>query len=708
MACDAEVASFSSVVMAEANHIRIHQAVFRNRSGVIVLAAILWVMASGLVAGTNAKDSNRENEAIPSAFGYQRKALVLGQGLPLKEPNGGPTHPQGAKDNFLKLMGNPRNNPKKGWTCDLSYDLMLRLGMDPKTTSFEELFNYIGKHHLGYRIVMNNQPGGQALPFWGAAVDNGMMPFAAHLNNSHTRYEDPIGIKSAVSVGGGGGANCYSYGPSLELYDALPKWLTHQDYEDAAESWANQVVAAKFAKILDAHPSYNIWDARQHMRQAASHYAEGWTEQEGFGRVNENAVITNLLPGMPVEFWGMKSRDNRKVVFTWRNFLQSDFAATVIARSDGRIIYEGTGTNFTWASDIDGGETFKYWSKNRAGVASRFEAFNTRTIEGLAHLTNQTCLILGAPVADAALNQQLHDQFQKAVPQWICDIVYRMGSTDSDGATNFPNGTGIAVLPNYPAMVSYAIEHKYRMLIVPASKAEKTDLYSFKGDWDRATANGIMVILPHHFFGIPLQLKRAYRERPLRLFSAVVVGGGMDKNERTFGPGLEFFDYYPAEGVWPPDTNPNAGAACLAATAAKIMDAHTNYNIWDVRQHLRQSASHYAAGWTETNGYGRPPLEPIKLTALDSAPPVEIQAIKSADGKTVTFSWENFLQGNFLETQIARRNGNIIYHGTGTNFLWKSDMTGDEEFRFSSKSKDGMLSKPEPYTIMPIKGLVPY
>src|SRR4051812_29892083 len=106
-----------------------------------LLVFTIWAMMFGWCATTSAST----NEAIPSAFGYQRKALALGRGFPQTEAGGGPTHPQGAKDNFLKLMGNPKNDPKKNWTCDLSYDLMLKLGMDPKTTSYEKLFEYMGK-----------------------------------------------------------------------------------------------------------------------------------------------------------------------------------------------------------------------------------------------------------------------------------------------------------------------------------------------------------------------------------------------------------------------------------------------------------------------------------------------------------------------------------------------------------------------------------
>ena len=55
--------------------------------------------------------------------------------------------------------------------------------------------------------------------------------------------------------------------------------------------------------MLDAHPNYNIWDAREHLRQAASFWATGWTETNGYGRVNENAVWASCCRGRPSSSW---------------------------------------------------------------------------------------------------------------------------------------------------------------------------------------------------------------------------------------------------------------------------------------------------------------------------------------------------------------------------------------------------------------------
>jgi hypothetical protein len=641
----------------------------------------------------------RESRLVP---GNQRKALVLGSGRRL--PGEGTTHPEGAKINFLRLVGNPGNDPRKGWTCDLSWDLMLKLGMNPTNTQLETLFRYIGEHRLGYRIVINNGASGYALSIWGEAADNGMMPFAPQGNNTRgLRLDDPIGIRAAVSVAGGPGENVTTYGGATELIDALPLWASNVPWEDAAQSWANQAVAAKFARILDAHPSYNIWDARQHLRQAASFWTNGWSEMNGYGRVNENAVVGKLLPGPPVEFYARKSRSRHQVIFTWRNFLQSDFAATVIARKDGRILYEGRGTNLVWTSDVDGDETFLYWSKNNAGEKSRMESYQTRMVTGLNFRLNRTCLVLGAPARENQINAVLQNRFQHVATNWVCDMVYRSGDALSDGLARFPQGPVVAVLPDFSAMVDYAISNNYRIVIVPASQTED-DLYRFKNHWDRATAAGILVVLPHYVALTKVQALETRTLSPPRLFSAVTVGVGMTNSLRSFGPGLEFVDASPVRGAVLQEPA-QYQTATIAGKLAQIFDANPNYNPWDARQHLRQSASHYAHGWREDGGYGCPPESPATITTLDIAPPPGIEVVRAPDGKSVTFSWMNFRQTSFAETVILRGDGQVIYHGTGTNFTWRCDTDGKETFRFHSKDKSDRLSRNESYAASEITGL---
>lgn len=629
----------------------------------------------------------------------QRKALVIGRGDPFREPGGGATHPQCAKDNFLRYVGNPSNDPAKGWTCDLSWDLIKRLGLNPTNTTTSELFAYLKQHDLGYRIAMHNFAGGANLSGWGDAVANDIMPFAAHGNNDpRRRLEAPPGLQPCVAVAGGRSECENTYGPSLEFFEAVPAGLLA---EDTAQSWANQMLASKFAKVLDAHPGYNIWDARQHLRQAASHWDQGWTERNGFGRVNLNARVGLLLPGPPLEFRATLGRNVRQVIFTWRNFLMSDFAATVITRQDGRIIYEGSGTNFTWTTDHDGAETFTYVSKNRAGKMSRIESFQTRTVTGLKQTGTPACLILAEPGGKEPIASKMSSIFAMANPNWLCGIACRTNSRAAQWVGEFENGGRFAAaLPDFGTMVDFAVSNRYRLVVAPATDPE-VELSHHAPHWERAWAAGVAVVIPHnaqrHTPGGP----KGRQLRPARLGAAITVGLGVRTNEQTYGPGLEFFDA-PANL---PGYSQNAAAAALAARLAAVMDANPRYNPWDARQHLRQSASHYAEGWREDGGYGRPAAEPLPLARLELGPPLEIQAQKSADGQSVTCSWLNFRQSDFAATVITRADGAKLYEGAGTNFVWRSDKPGAATFKFFTKGKSGALSREENYTTVRVEGL---
>ena len=613
------------------------------------------------------------------------------------EPGENPNHAQRARMHFLMLVGNPGNDPAKGWTCDLEWDLKLRLGMNPTNTSAVELFNYIGQHRLGYRIAMSCMQMSQTAGYWGCALDNGILPFAPHYNNNaNYRFDDPIGIRAAVSVAGGVVNNGSTYGQSLEFFDAVPEWTPHPTFEDTAQSWANQNLAAKCARLLDAHPNYNIWDAREHLRQAASFWPTGWTETNGYGRVNERVPVGKPLPGPPVEFTATRSRDRHGVIFTWRNFLQSDFAATVIAGPGGRIIYDGTGTNFTWQSDVRGDASFTYWSRNRQGDKSRMESYQKRTVSGLSCGSFQTCLVLSERAGEEGLSWSLCNRFQQLATNWVCDIVTRSGPI---------GGAIVALRPDFPAMVDYAVSNHYRIVVAPVVYPNR-DLYAYKSAWDRATAAGVLVVLPHHSSISTSRMPNARRISTPRLFSAITVGEGITTNRLSFGPGLEVYDSPPAP--------PGAGmgyatqidaAAVVATKLAQILDAHPKYNIWDARQHLRQSASNYATGWIEDGGYGRPAARPAPIAALDPAPPLDIQAVKSADSTSVIFSWQNFLQSSFASTVITRQDGRTIYQGAGTNFVWRSDVDGVETFRFYSQDKTGRRSRSEAYTVLPVTAL---
>jgi hypothetical protein len=657
---------------------------------------ILLALACLLAAPVCGAGANQRNTAD-----YQRKAIMMG-GDPFHDPG---SHPERARRTFLRLVGNLENDPAKGWTCDMDWDLKVRFGMNPTNTSAEALFIYIGQHHLGYRIAMSCGPAGHTLGYWRCATDNGIMPFAPHGFNSFVRLDEPPGLGAAVSVAGGTAANVTTYGPGLEFIEAVPEWAPQPKYEDTAQSWANQGLAAKFAHVLDAHPKFNIWDAREYLRQAASCWPTGWTETNGYGRVNERTIVGKLQPGPPVEFQAVRSRSRREVRFTWLNFAQTDFAATVIARGDGRVIYDGAGTNFVWTSDVDGSEAFTYWARNKAGEKSRMETYQTRTVTGLSCKLNQTCLMLSAPASSEGPPFKLGELFQQVATNWVCDMVSATGVLAFDAHTQLPRSPLVALLPDLSAMISFAISNDYRILVAPIAAPDQ-DLFAYKSAWDRATAAGMLVVLPHHSSLATSRAPKARRLSPPRLFSAITVGEGTTTNQLSFGPGLEFFDAptQPGAAAVGFATQTDA-AAVVAGKLAQVLDAHPGYNSWDARQHLRQSASLYAAGWVEDGGYGRPPARPARIAALDPAPPLDIQATISPRRDGVTFSWLNFRQSNWAGTVIQRKDGRTIYQGSGTNFVWRSDVEGEETFRFFSRDRSGRLSRAETYTVIPIQGL---
>jgi hypothetical protein len=633
-----------------------------------------------------------------------RKALVIGEG---DAPGAGLGHPQAAKNNFLRYVGNPSNDPAKGWTCDLSWDLMVQLGMDPKKTTLEELFAYIGKHQLGYRIAMRNFAHTANDPFWAAAVENGIMPFAPHGDNTGQRIERSPGLQSCVAVAGGRSKRENTYGPSLEFFDAVPSGPGGLLGEDTAQSWANQMLAAKFAKILDRHPAYNIWDARQHLRQAASFWDQGWTERNGYGRVNLNAHVGKLVPAPPVDFKILLARNGRQVHFTWRNYRMSDFAATVIATKDGRILYDGNGTNFSWTTGTNVPAGFVYWSKNKAGEKSRIESYQHRTVSGLSYAGKPSCLILTDPGDRAPGAMEMAGVFQAAATNWVCDVACRPGTQLAQWAGMFGGyGPYVAAFPDFSAMVDYAISNRYQLVLVPSDETQNPDLSRFNALWDRAVGAGVAVVMPHSGLS-PETPAKALLPSPARIGSAITVTYAEGTNILTRGPGLEFTD----AAASPPNVqgayafSANAAAATLAARFARAGAAHPGFNLWDVRQLLRETSSQYRDGWSPDCGYGTPATTSGKRTELELAPAVGIQVRKSEDGKTVVFFWLNFEQSDFASTLITKGDGTKVYEGQGTRFEWRSDITGDGTFKLHTKGKSGRLSRDEAYSVVHLEGL---
>lgn len=630
-------------------------------------------------------------------------ALVLGRGEPFKDPGAGPTHPELAKLNFLRLIDNPENDPSKGWTCQLSWDVAKQLKMDPEKTTYEELFDAIGNWKLDFKIVIYNTAQGQLATFWDKAIENGIMPISAHYDNSTGKYiPDSIGLRTCIGVGGGVKSNIYTYGPALEFYDALPGRFTHSSYEDPVQSWASQVVAAKFAKIMNAHPAYNIWDARQHMRQAASHWELGWTEKNGYGRVDPDKEIGELMPAPPVDFQTRVIENGNKVVFSWRNFAMSDFANTVVGLKGGGVLYRGKGNTFTWDSTIAGDAEVLFWSENTKGARSRMESYQTRVIPGLRLFGNRSCMIVGAGPMYDSINEVLRQQFLKIADNWVCDVAYIKGNPARDKNSQYKQGHNLGVFDSYEAMVDYAIRENYSILIVASDLFRAREIHKERELWKKAVKAGIGVVLPHGYTLAPAMRIESQKHVPDRLSAAITSGRGRQGNELSRGRGLEFIDDADPIQLMIADRSENTAAAVIAGKLAKIMDANPEYNYWDARQHLRQMSERK---WNSEVGFGRIELAKMRVDRLALAPPVDIRAVKLNEGRQVKFQWQNFLQNRFESTVIRLEDGTEIYRGKAEEFEWPSEVTGNVTFHFHTVGREGEMSAVQPFSVIEVEGL---
>lgn len=180
------------------------------------------------------------------------------------------------------------------------------------------------------------------------ATEHGVLVLSPHFKNVHQMIEMlPFkNVPSLILVGGGfwPNYNGYSYGPQEEFFDSFSPL-------DAAESWANQSTAARLARIINEHPSFNAYDVRQYARHIASNGEMFWTDNGGYGfiqltnRSNDNpnmvdVVKSDISIGPPLEIYSIQ--DSNSISFFWRNFLQVGWQSTQV-KMYGTNIYEGGG-----------------------------------------------------------------------------------------------------------------------------------------------------------------------------------------------------------------------------------------------------------------------------------------------------------------------------------------------------------------------------
>ncbi len=208
---------------------------------------------------------------------------------------------------------------------------------------------------------------------------------------------------------------------------------------------------------------------------------------------------------------------------------------------------------------------------------------------------------------------------------------------------------------------------------------------------------------------------------------AMIVSGGFSDSAGaifTYGPQGEFIDAV-LDGA---DSAQSWAHSSAAAKYAKLKDHYAalnqTWNVFDLRQALRQTCTFYAAGWREDGGYGFPKVLnqignsfteatlPASLDDLDAGPPMLPYAQVSANGNQVTFHWYNFKQTAFLST-VIKVNGTTIYDGSDSSYVWTPTVTGTAMAEFFTKVSTGSSTKLsrsaqyEPYIQVPLTGLVP-
>lgn len=285
------------------------------------------------------------------------KALVLGHA-------GNENHEQSVRSHFLA-------NSPSGWDCDIA---MVGSGTTGNNiVTYLPSINKIVEYSINnnYKIIIRSYSNVFSFKFeWDYATDNNVIVVHAHGSNENIKLTYPPYLISAITVGGGVTSNVRSYGPGLELYGQ-----TNDNYTE--ESWVTAVVAGRVATIIDNNPFYNIYDVRQHLRQTCDLYVSGWNENNGFGKVQQYTPV-NLHIGSPLSFTHNNINDST-ILFTWKNFLQTNYTNTTISSNKVGIIYSGTSTSYQYSATTSGDHTFTISSVSGNTKYSNIQEFDSIT-----------------------------------------------------------------------------------------------------------------------------------------------------------------------------------------------------------------------------------------------------------------------------------------------------------------------------------------
>ena len=231
---------------------------------------------------------------------------------------------------------------------------------------------------------------------------------------------------------------------------------------------------------------------------------------------------------------------------------------------------------------------------------------------------------------------------------------------------------------------AYVIANNYAIVVEPTTAA-----FADKANIDLMRDAGIYIVVGHdaddnNRYADP----NTYPQAPPFLYSAITCGWGEAYNIMSWGPGLEMFDFTALYGN--SLIGESLAVPAVAAKLAMILDAHSGYNYYDARQHLRQICSLYPL-WTEADGFGRPDITK-NITTLDLAIPTEFAAAKSNDNLSVILSWKDFKTTRWVKTRVTSDSGEIVYEGTFQSCRWFSDIVGSKTFTIQSVDANGNLS----------------
>jgi hypothetical protein len=187
-------------------------------------------------------------------------------------------------------------------------------------------------------------------------------------------------------------------------------------------------------------------------------------------------------------------------------------------------------------------------------------------------------LVLGI-VGYESHEESVRSYFLVQSPTWDCHIA-EIGS-------GIPAGNIVTYQANVADCVSYAITNGYNIII-----RSYTGLWAYKLEWDTAVAAGIVVA---HAHGSNSHVELS---SPPYIGSAMACGGGVTTNERSYGPGIEFYDCTLSE-----DTEESWATAVVAGKLANILDALV-CTIQEARYRAQLTASENGI-WDNNDGFGR-------------------------------------------------------------------------------------------------------